>query len=707
MQAAQHIRNTLICIILFSLCLSGCDQPGKAYAATTDTSVLAPEKDQVKASLAILRQLESHYAEKELNDDLSDAMLESYLDFLDPQHIYFIQSDIQTFEKYRFTLDDALKKGNLNPGFEIYNRYQQRVIESLHHRLGLLSEGIEEIDLEKDEYITIDRSELPWPKDHQEYELLWNRQLKNSILNLKLTDKTNEEVQTTLKKRFDNQLKRTQQSRNEDAFQSYINSLAQLYDPHTSYLSPRRSENFNINMSLSLEGIGAVLQTEDEYTKVVRLVPAGPADKAGQLQPSDKIIGVAQGDDEMVDVVFWRLDEVVNLIRGRKGSTVRLKIIPANAKDASASRVIKIVRDEVKLEEQAAQSQVIEIPGDNGEIRKIGVIELQTFYIDFRAQREGDPNYRSTTRDVRRLIKELKSQDVDGIVMDLRDNGGGSLEEANSLVGLFIPYGPVVQIKDANGNISKYGDQDANTFYQGPLAVLVNRFSASASEIFAGAIQDYGRGLIIGEQTFGKGTVQTLRPLQNEGQLKITQAKFYRISGGSNQHKGIIPDIVYPSLVDKDEIGESALPNALPWDTIRAAKYRKIFNLSPYLNDIREQHISRSENNPDFIFLQDQLQVLNENRQQTQLSLKESTRRQEREEDRQRSFDIENKRRKAKGEELLKSIEELEELAENQNTDEEDKEPDAFLVESANILNDLIYLQVNAITQSTLSHINK
>jgi len=445
-------------------------------------------------------------------------------------------------------------------------------------------------------------------------------------------------------------------------------------------------------MSLQLQGIGAVLQSEDEYTRVVKLVPGGPADRSGVLKPSDRIVSVAQGSGELVDVVGWRLDEVVGLIRGTKGSQVRLEIIPANAKDSSETRVVSIIRDEVKLEEQAAKKQIVEAVSQGQKFR-FGVIELPTFYIDFDAASRGDPDYRSTTRDVAKLVSELKAEKVDGIVLDLRNNGGGSLEEVQTLVGLFIRTGPVVQVRWANGKVEPDGDYDPDVLYDGPLAVMVNRLSASASEIFAAAIQDYGRGLVIGEQTFGKGTVQTMRPL-NQGQLKITQAKFYRISGESTQLKGVMPDMLFPSLVDASEIGESALDNAMPWDTIRPARFQRIGDFSSMLPELRRRSDARVAGNPDFQYIREQLVLLEEARAQKKVSLNESVRRAERDRVRQRSLDSENKRRKARGEPALKSFEELEKINEDAAAADNPETPadKAMLQEATNIVADQIQI---------------
>ena len=531
---------------------------------------------------------------------------------------------------------------------------------------------------------------------------LWTKRIKNAVLAQRLNGADDEAIEETLRRRYEGQLKRAYQARSEDAFQAYMNAFTGMWDPHTSYFSPRTSENFNINMSLSLEGIGAVLQSDNEYTKVVRLVPGGPASKQGQLQPADRIVSVAQGDEKPVNVIGWRLDEVVDLIRGPKGTKVRLEILPANSTGTN-SKTIAIVRDEVKLEEQSAQKEVIEVK-DGDETHRVGVIDIPTFYIDFQGRMENKPDYRSTTRDVSRLINELKDEDIEGLIIDLRNNGGGSLEEAINLTGLFIPQGPVVQVRSTHGRVEVLPDVDPSVLYDGPLTVLVNRLSASASEIFAGAIQDYGRGLIVGGQTFGKGTVQSLRPLRH-GQLKITQAKFYRVSGDSTQHQGVIPDILYPSLFDKEKIGESALDEALPWDTIRPAEFVREDMVSPDLSLLREKHQKRIEHNPDFRFLREQKALIEELRDQTQVSLNEKTREEERQQNEDKRLKIENERRKAKGLELLTSLDEETEKEEEKETAEEagiskdsDPQDDALLMETGHILMDYINIEAARMT---------
>ena len=682
--------------------------PGTPFAPLEPTRTHAVTSQQIMNNL-----LSGHYEHRRLNDDLSSKVLDILLDDIDGTRSYFLASDIQEFEKYRSKLDDALARGDMQPGFLMFNRYEQRVSERLSFLLNELNNNAANYTFDGDETLELDREDALWATTSRELDALWKKRLKNSMLNLKLAGKEKDDIIELLTKRYQNQLNRVHQTKAEDAYQTFMNAVTRSFDPHTQYFSPRNTENFNINMSLSLQGIGAVLQTEDEHTKVVRLVPAGPADKAENLEPADKIIGVGQNEQgDIVDVIGWRLDEVVDLIRGPKGTTVRLEILPTSG-NGSESKVISIVRDEVKLEEQSAQSEIINIDsGDpkNPTTRKIGVIDIPTFYIDFQGRMENKPDYRSTTRDVAKLIQDLKKEDVEGLVIDLRNNGGGSLEEAISLTGLFIPTGPVVQVRSIRGRVEVLQDRDPGVLYDGPITVLVNRLSASASEIFAGAIQDYGRGLVVGGQTFGKGTVQSLRPLHH-GQLKITQAKFYRVSGDSTQHQGVIPDILFPSLFDKDKIGESALDEALPWDTIRPAEHSQSGVLTQLVPSLRDKHQQRISDNPDFLFMREQKALITELRDQTQISLNEKTRKEERQANDDRRLALENNRRQAKGLPLLDSLDDEEHSGEPANKEEEaasetsdeaktaeaneteDKskeEEDAVLVEAGEILLDFI-----------------
>lgn len=669
----------------------------QATAPTTNTQ-LAPTKLQSRAAINSVELLDDlHYEHRTLDAALSSKIFDRYFKDLDGQHAYFLAQDVKEFEIYRSTLGKDIKKGNVRPAFLIYNRYQQRAIERFNFVLAELNKGVDKIDFSRDETIELDREKSPWLTTKAELDDLWRKRLKAAVLSMKLAGKKNDDIQKTLTKRYKSQLNNLHRVRADDPFQTFMNSYTETYDPHTEYFSPRTEENFNINMSLSLEGIGAVLQSADDYTKVVRLVPAGPADKGGQLKTGDRIVAVAQGQQEFVDVVGWRIDDVVGLIRGAKGSTVRLQVIPASSVDENQTRVISIVRNTVKLEDQAAQKKVITVKrGD--ETLKIGVIKLPAFYADFQGMQAGDPNYRSTTRDVKKLINELKTEKISGIVLDLRNNGGGSLSEANQLIGLFIATGPTVQIKNADGQVEVMGDPDPSVTYSGPLVVMVNRLSASAAEIFAGAIQDYGRGLIVGSTTFGKGTVQSLRDLAY-GQLKLTEAKFYRISGASTQNRGVNADILFPNIFDEADIGESALPNALPWDTISSARYIPYQNFSKRLPELRKASEARQATDPDFQFMNETIAIAQGLKKQKTISLNEEKRRAEKKTQDAQRLAIENERRKAKGEEPLKAWKDdddkEEAAAAAADPNKETPEDIAFAQEAAHILVDNMGAQVS------------
>ncbi len=631
---------------------------GFCYAAmiVAPAYPLAPTEAQSATLKELVEVIEErHYASRRYDDSLSAQHFAAYIDALDPQRMFFDAADISEFAKWRLELDNAGRSGNLDPAFTMFDRYHQRLKERLESILASLPDTLASFDYSVEEFLVIDHSLMPWADDTSELDDRWRKRLKNQALSLKMADKAPEEIPITLERRYQNQLNRLDQYNAQDVFQIYANTLAEQYDPHTNYFSPRRAENFDINMSLSFEGIGAILQIDDEYAKVARLVPAGPADKQGQLRPSDLIIGVGQGDEGPIeDVVGWRLDEIVDLIRGPQNTTVRLEVIPGKGK-TDERRVVPIQRNEVKLEEQAAQKEIIEFEDESEVKHRIGVIDIPAFYIDFEAYRRGDKNYRSTTRDVKRLIDELVAAGVEGLVIDLRDNGGGSLQEANQLTGLFIEYGPTVQIRSAESRVWRDGKRRRSNYYEGPLAVMINRLSASASEIFAGAIQDYGRGIVVGEQSFGKGTVQSLVPLQ-EGQLKITESKFYRISGGSTQHKGVLPDIDYPSVFDPAQIGESALDNALSWDQISPARFNRYQDYNTILPGLMARHQQRAANDPDYRYLEDQVEMAREARKVSALPLQESGRLAMRDEQEAKALAIENRRRSAKGLATLESL---------------------------------------------------
>ena len=654
---------------------------------------VAPTIDQARANILIARQLQfTHFRDLGISDELSGDVFDAYLDYLDGQRIYLSQDDIAKFDKIRTQLGSALKTGQLQPGFDIYNLVQQRIIERLQFALETIDKGIDTMDFSANESILVDRSKADWESNAEALDDLWVKRIKNAVLAQRMNGAEDEAIVETLRRRYEGQLKRAYQARSEDAFQAYMNAFTGMWDPHTSYFSPRTSENFNINMSLSLEGIGAVLQSDNEYTKVVRLVPGGPASKQGQLEPADRIVSVSQEDEKPVNVIGWRLDEVVDLIRGPRNSTVTLEVIPANASDETITETIAIKRDEVKLEEQSASKDTIRLER-GGKEYTIGVITIPTFYADFQAMQAGDPNYKSTTRDVRNLITELEADGVDGLVMDLRNNGGGALHEANDLVGLFIDKGPTVQIRNANNDVQVLNDEDPSVAYNGPLVVLTNRMSASASEIFAGAIQDYGRGLVVGSQTFGKGTVQAVRPL-NHGQLKITQSKFYRVSGGSTQHKGVIPDIEIPSRIDKTRIGEDALDHALPWDQIEAVPHTRYFDFSGIIDELRKRHEERFSTNPEFSLLKQEIDFLTKQRATDSVSLNLEERRAEHEQIERTRLTIANARRELKGQTPFESLEDLEDWQDQQAADlnSTDEELDFVIREGGHIMADMLDL---------------
>jgi len=663
---------------------------GGNAAAANKWDSLQPDRDEIVASLNVVELLKRHhYSKPPLDDARSVIIYDSYIKLLDPARSYFTAADIAEFDKWKTQFDDFLKSGNLDPGFTIYKRYLDRVKQRLDFALAELNKGVDKIDFTTRETLLIDRKDAPWMKNQAELDDLWRKRVKDEVLRQKIAGKEPKQIQETLIKRYKNQLTRLDQTRAEDIFQAYINTFAQSYDPHTNYLSPDNAENFDINMSLSLEGIGAVLQSDNDQVKIVRLVPAGPAAKTKQVAPADKIIGVAQGNKEMVDVVGWRLDEVVKLIRGPKGSVVRLEIIPAsNAPSDQTSKIVSITREAVKLEEQAAKKSVLKLKQD-GRDYKLGIIEIPAFYLDFKAYRAGDPEYKSTTRDVKKLLTELQKEKVDGVVIDLRNNGGGSLQEATELTSLFIEKGPTVLVRNSDGRVDVLEDENPGAFYKGPLALLVNRLSASASEIFAGAMQDYHRALIIGGQTFGKGTVQTIQPL-NHGELKLTLAKFYRVSGQSTQHQGVLPDIDYPSIIDTKEIGESALPEAMPWDTIRPVVKPAADPFRPFLAQLKAQHEARSDKDAEFTYIRDRLALTQKLMNEKTVSLNEQERRARHDSIESKQLALENTRRKAKGEEPLRELKKEDEDAlpvEDENTKPED---DAYLAETGRILIDYL-----------------
>ncbi len=606
-----------------------------------------------------------HYSGRALDDAMSAKILARYLDMLDPTRNLFTQKDIKIFSKTKYSLDDTLKRGDLHPGYTMFNLFLQRSFDRLVYIKALLNKWKTEFNFYKKDRLYVDRESKPWPLTKKNLRILWRKELKNAILTLKLDKKSDKQITKDLKKRYKSRLNRLCQTNSADVFRTYMNAVTMSFDPHTTYFPPRYSEDFNIQMSLSLEGIGAVLQSEFGNTKVVSLVPAGPAEKSGKLMPGDRIIGVGQNTDgDIQDVVGWRIDDVVRLIRGPKGTVVRLQIIPAGKKGIQNSKIIAIRRDKVKLEEQAAHKKLVIIK-ENGHPYKIGIIDLPTFYLDFQALQAGKKNYRSTTRDVRLLIKGLKAKKINGLIIDLRDNGGGSLKEVNELIGLFIDSGPTVQIRARDGSISSLRDPDPAIVYKGPLIVITNRMSASASEIFAGAIKDYNRGIIVGSRTFGKGTVQALGPL-SKGKLKITTAKFYRVSGKSTQDFGVLPDIKYPPTYNKKEIGESSLKDALAWDKTKPADYIPYRSLTPVIKKLKLYYDKQKIKDPGIRYLNEKYQLSSEIYRIKFWSLNENIRKRQKLNFEKKELKIENTFLKYTGHKPVKTIKEMNQRIKNE-----------------------------------------
>jgi carboxyl-terminal processing protease len=588
---------------LFSIVLIAC-LSSSLWAVTPD--IITPKPEYSSQCINIIHSLEkNHYSEKTLDNEMSSIILNRYIKQLDPMRQLFTLPDINRFNQYQFRFDNELKKGNLDVGFEIFNLYLARSAEKLEYILSLIKTWEKDLDFTQDDSLVIDDDLLQWRLDKQSLYPLWKSDLKNHIISLILDDQDEASIADTLEKTYSNRLKHLLQTNNSDIFQIFMNSVTSSFDPHTQYFPPNASEDFDIHMSLSLEGIGAVLQNEYEFTKVVRLIPKGPADKSNLLMPGDKIIGVGQGENgEIKDAIGQRIDTVVKMIRGPKNTFVRLKIIPSEKTDTT--KTIQIKREKVKLEEQAARKDIITLSNPNPPL-KIGIIEIPTFYLDFNAYNKGDPEYKSTTKDVQKLLFELKQENIDGLIVDLRDNGGGSLKEANDLTGLFLKSGPTVQIKTKN-RISRLYDEDPSIEYSGPLIVLINRMSASASEIFAGAIKDYHRGIIVGERSFGKGTVQELQTL-GEGKLKITSAKFYRVSGESTQNLGVMPDLRYPQLYKIEDTGESSLDGALPWDKTMKTNYSAYQPLDEIYKKLAEGYEERAFKDPGLNYLKKRIEI--------------------------------------------------------------------------------------------------
>jgi carboxyl-terminal processing protease len=639
--------------------------PAVPAAAATATVALAPtEQENYVARRVADIVAREHYRRAPLDDHLSSLILDRYLDAIDGGRSYFYASDIADFERYRYELDDAIKAGDVEPAFVIFRRYQQRSRERMAYAVELLTK---KPDFDIDESFNFDREKEPWPANAAEMNELWRKRVKNDALSLVTAGKQWTEAADTLRKRYEHVAKRMDQSKPEDVFEAFMNAFVLSLDPHSNYFSARNSEEYNIQMSLSYEGIGASLQLTDDYVTVIDVIAGGPAATSGKLSANDRITAVGEGKTgELTDVIGWRLDDVVQKIRGPGGSLVRLQLLPAGAAPGSVQKVVEFTRNRVSLENQASH-KAMRVVQRNGHDVKVGVITVPSFYQDYDASRAGAKDYRSTTRDVQRLIGELKKDGADVLIMDLRANGGGYLPEAESLTGLFIDRGPVVQLRDTTGRIEVDDDPDPAIFYSGPMIVLVDRFSASASEIFAGAIQDYGRALIVGQQTYGKGTVQNAHPLNYTifgrkpelGQLNVTIGKYYRITGESTQDRGVTPDIALPSLIDANEVGESTRDRALPWDHIEPAAFRVEGDLKSITASLQKLHEERTANSADFRYLHDDIAALDEMRSQKTLSLNLKTREAERKRLESERLERENTWRAAHDVKPAKSLEDI------------------------------------------------
>jgi len=653
---------------------------------------------------------EHFFSDKDLsfiNSEIFDALL----DKLDSQKIYFTENEISSYKR-QFSKSDnpigyqkkyfkpSLCSIDLKSNFEFINFYFNRLIEASNYQLKEVAK--QDFDFNKDEFIIIDDNQKEWQKSKLELRKIWRKLAKNDVLTSMLAEKELNKATETIKKRYKNRLRRVSQRNEEDIFSIAMNNLTSYFDPHSSYFSPKSAEDFEMAMSLKLEGIGALLTTEDDYPTIVSIVPGGPAEKTGKVNPDDKIVKISQVEElnsTPTDVVGWRIDEVVQLIRGKAGTKVELELIPGKTEDFSERKFVTITREEVKLEEQAAKSRVIEMKR-NMQTIKIGIIDLPTFYIDFNAWRNRDPNFRSSSKDVENILKKFNDQEVDAVLVDLRGNSGGSLFEANKLTGLFVSSGATLQVKESNGAISPWGDARAQQIWKKPLGVMVDRYSASASEIFAGAIQDYQRGIIIGQKTFGKGTVQKLDSLSS-GQIKITESKFYRVTGAGVQSKGIHPDITLPSTWDIEEIGESSYDTALPWDEIKPIRFQKFSMETSLISKLNDKHFMRLSQSPNLQYILDIRKRYEIQKNKEVISLNLTNRRLEKEERQLWALDIENKRRALLNLEIFDSYKAMEDYNDAKETadDEIDFEinidDDYLLNEGIQILSDYTLFNQN------------
>lgn len=654
----QRRTRGLAIALLALLSLPALSNTDGRTSTVEENKFLYPEQRHERIGELVAQFIQkSHYNQVAVDDELSSRVLDFYVESLDRNRMYLLAGDIEYFERYRYQLDDIVKSKPLDPVYEMFEVYQTRVRERLKFALAQLEV---QPDFSSDAEYQFDRTEEPWAADSKILDAIWRDRVVSDALSLALEDEPWDKIQEILSKRYNGIIRRLDQVNNDDVFERFMNMFAHAVDPHSSYLSPRNADEYRIAMSLSYVGIGATLQTEDDFVRIVNIIRGGPADFDGKLKRDDRITAVSQGaEGEFVDVIGWRLDDVVDLIRGPKQSIVRLQIIPANAIPGSPKEIISLTRGAVKLEEQAAKSDIIKVPRD-GRVWSIGIIEVPGFYRDYRALTSGDANYTSVTKDVKRLIVELEDRGIDGLIIDMRGNGGGHLTEATALSGLFIDNGPIVQLRNSiditRSPPQRLDDPDpvARVAYNGPLAVLVDRFSASASEIFAGAIQDYARGVIIGQRTFGKGTVQNLYSLDQYfrreddkgfGQLTLTVGKYYRVTGESTQHRGVHPDIVLPSNIDAELVGESARENALPWDTVATTRFSAGLPLDNTIESLTANHVARSKDDPNLQYQLDRIQAGKRIRNQKSVSLNIETRRAAKESELAQALKRENIRR--------------------------------------------------------------
>ncbi len=679
LKTVKDMFKKLYLVLVLGAALACKAAPAKHIKVAGSNDIQPDEQQSIVAKTIAQLITNYNYKKVELNDSISQVVYNRYLKMLDESHNYFLASDIQDFDKYKTVLDNDVKDGNLNDIFYIFNVYQKRYIEHIQYSLAQIDD---DFDYDKNETFTYDRTNLPWIASQSEMDNIWRTRVKYDLLNLKLANSDMAKDKETLKKRYESLLSQANKLNNQDVFQLFMDAFTEAIDPHTNYFTPSNAANFNIDMSRQLEGIGASLNTENEFVTIKAVIPGGPADKSKQINIDDRIVGVAQGKaGEFQNVVGWRIENAIALIRGSKGTIVRLEILPKGSSVSSKPKVVEMVREKIILKDESAKKE-LRTYNYNGKTIKIGIISVPAFYIDFNDYKSGNPNYKSTTHDVKLLIDSLKQEGVDGIVMDMRQNGGGSLLEAVDLTGLFIKTGPVVQVRNSNDQIEVDKDEDPSITWNGPLAILVDRFSASATEIFSGAIQDYGRGLIIGTQTYGKGSVQNAIDLDKVippsiteriaglikkdtkpvntgsqsvfGQLNLTIAKFYRITGNSTQHKGVTPDIQFPSVIPLDKYGEDTEPSAMPFDIIAKTEYTKAGDFTSVIPQLTKLHEQRMENSTSYKYLLEDIAAFKKQDNEKSITLDEPKLKAQRDADEKKAFDDENNRRVAMGFPALK-----------------------------------------------------